>query len=79
MKKHLKNPKSLKIMIVDTSAPGSVEDLSTYLSELKVFERDSKAGIMKYSKYHYKKISYPEYCNSHYLNFKMKRMIRRSF
>ena len=46
MKKHLKNPKSLKIMIVDTSAPGSVEDLSTYLSELKVFERDSKAGIM---------------------------------
>ena len=79
MKKHLKNPKSLKIMIVDTSAPGSVEDLSTYLSELKVFERDSKAGIMEHLKYHYKKISYPEYCNSHYLNFKMKRRIRRSF
>ena len=44
MKKHLKNPKSLKIMIVDTSAPGSVEDLSSYLSELKVFEKEAKTG-----------------------------------
>merc|ERR1711892_710572 len=41
MQRKVKNLNSIKIMIVDVDEPGSVEDLSTYVSELKASPKNA--------------------------------------